>query len=137
MGDEPAVAAAWADSVYADLTETLRHQLSRQLIPFFFADVVLEISRWRGEEIASPSPLDSVRALNGRRLAIVAGETDSWVPVEQARKVAQAAEAAGGQPEVWILPGVGHAGAMSAEPAEYERRLVGFFDAALLGPASP
>jgi hypothetical protein len=34
--------------------------------------------------------------------------------------------------EIWLVPGAGHTGGIEAEPAEYERRVVGFFDAALL-----
>jgi hypothetical protein len=32
---------------------------------------------------------------------------------------------------LWELPESGHVGAMEARPAEYERRVVGFFDDAL------
>jgi uncharacterized protein len=34
--------------------------------------------------------------------------------------------------EIWLVPGAGHTGGIEAEPAEYERRVVGFFDEALL-----
>ena len=32
---------------------------------------------------------------------------------------------------LWEIPGAGHVGGIRAQPAEYERRVVGFFDAAL------
>jgi hypothetical protein len=40
---------------------------------------------------------------------------------------------AAGGPTVtmWEIPGAGHTGGISAAPAEYERRVVGFFDRAL------
>jgi uncharacterized protein len=41
-------------------------------------------------------------------------------------------EAAKGPKEYWAAPG-GHTGAIDAAPAEYERRVIGFFDRALLG----
>ena len=41
-------------------------------------------------------------------------------------------EAAKGPKEYWAAPG-GHTGAINAEPKEYERRVVGFFDRTLLG----
>lgn len=42
--------------------------------------------------------------------------------------------AAAGQPkEIWLVPGAGHTGGLQAQPAEYERRVIAFFDAALLG----
>ena len=34
---------------------------------------------------------------------------------------------------IWNVPGAGHTGGIEAEPKEYERRVVGFFDRALLG----
>ena len=41
--------------------------------------------------------------------------------------------AAGAPKEIWRAPGSGHTGGLEAQPAEYERRVVEFFDAALLG----
>jgi hypothetical protein len=35
---------------------------------------------------------------------------------------------------LWEIPGAGHVGGIRAQPAEYERRVVGFFDANLKGP---
>jgi hypothetical protein len=43
-------------------------------------------------------------------------------------------EAAGRPKELWTLPEGGHTGALDARPREYERRVVGFFDRALLAP---
>jgi hypothetical protein len=34
---------------------------------------------------------------------------------------------------IWKVPGSGHTGGIEAQPAEYERRVIGFFDRALLG----
>jgi uncharacterized protein len=41
--------------------------------------------------------------------------------------------AARGEREVWEVPGSGHMGGTEAQPLEYERRVVGFFDRVLLG----
>jgi dienelactone hydrolase len=41
--------------------------------------------------------------------------------------------AARGPKEIWEVPGSGHIGGIDAQPREYERRVVGFFDRALLG----
>ncbi len=38
-----------------------------------------------------------------------------------------------GPKEIWEVPGSRHMGGIEAQPAEYERRIVGFFDRALLG----
>ena len=42
-------------------------------------------------------------------------------------------EAAREPKEIWLVPGAGHTGGIEAQPKEYERRVVGFFDDALLG----
>ena len=42
--------------------------------------------------------------------------------------------AAAGQPkQLWTVPGAKHTGGLKAQPAEYERRVVDFYDRALLG----
>ena len=41
--------------------------------------------------------------------------------------------AAARQPKsMWLVPGSGHTGGLAARPAEYEERVVAFFDRALL-----
>jgi dienelactone hydrolase len=40
---------------------------------------------------------------------------------------------AGEPKEIWEVPGSGHVGGITAQPKEYERRVIGFFDRALLG----
>jgi uncharacterized protein len=41
-------------------------------------------------------------------------------------------EAAQEPKEIWLVPGAGHTGGIEAQPEEYERRVVGFFDDTLL-----
>ncbi len=41
--------------------------------------------------------------------------------------------AAGHPKQIWKVPGSGHTGGLEAQPVEYERRVVQFFDRALLG----
>jgi hypothetical protein len=38
---------------------------------------------------------------------------------------------------LWEVPGARHTGALAADPGGYERRVVGFFDRALLDPSTP
>jgi uncharacterized protein len=42
-------------------------------------------------------------------------------------------DAAGEPKRIWRVPGSGHTGGLEAQPAEYERRVIAFFDEALLG----
>jgi hypothetical protein len=53
-------------------------------------------------------------------------------PVEQPANDAFYAVAPGPK-AIWEVPGSGHMGGTKAQPREYERRVVGFFDRALLG----
>ena len=55
--------------------------------------------------------------------------------VRQAEKPANDAfyAAARGPKEIWEVPGSRHMGGIDAQPKEYEKRVVGFFDRALLG----
>jgi fermentation-respiration switch protein FrsA (DUF1100 family) len=41
-------------------------------------------------------------------------------------------EAAREPKELWEIPDAGHTGGITARPEEYERRVIGFFDHALL-----
>jgi dienelactone hydrolase len=53
------------------------------------------------------------------------------------KKPNQGFYAAAGEPkEIWEVPGAQHVGGITTEPAEYERRVVGFFDRHLLGRSS-
>ena len=45
------------------------------------------------------------------------------------------ASAIGPTAELWRVPGSGHVGGLDAQPAEYQRRVIDFFDRALLEPA--
>ena len=42
-------------------------------------------------------------------------------------------QAAFGPEALWLIPEAGHVGGFEARPDEYERRVTGFFDRALLG----
>jgi fermentation-respiration switch protein FrsA (DUF1100 family) len=41
--------------------------------------------------------------------------------------------AAGAPKTLWEVPGSGHVGGIDAQPKQYERHVVGFFDRSLLG----
>lgn len=133
-GHEPRVAAVWADSSFADLPAFIRDQLARDGYPTFLdLGAVLAGRIIRGDDLASDSPLQNVHRLAGRPIYITHGELDEVVKVADGRALAAAAEADGGVPETWFVPGSGHTRAMIDQPDEYERRLVGFFRGAIGG----
>jgi uncharacterized protein len=77
-----------------------------------------------------PEDLKSlVPKMGDRPVFFIYGERGQ--PVEKPANEGFYAEAEGPK-EIWEVPGSGHMGGIEARPKEYERRVVGFFDRALL-----
>lgn len=132
-GEEPAVAAVWADSSYAAIRVAVRAELARNGYPAVLEAGGLLMARLlAGTDLEARSPLQAVTELDGRPLAIVHGELDSRLSVDYGRELAAAAEAHGSPVEAWFVPGAEHVAAMFIHADEYERRLVAFFDTALV-----
>jgi len=142
-GVESRVAATWADSGYADLGAALRAEIERAGYPTWFASVAyLMIRLERGDDMTSLSPAAAVAKLHGRPLYIVHGTADTRLSVQYADDLAAEYRAAGGTIEPWIVAGSRHTEAIVNHAAEYERRLVWFFDSTIgtgcqHGPAPP
>jgi dipeptidyl aminopeptidase/acylaminoacyl peptidase len=135
---EGRVAAIWEDSGWAEIESAVSDYLDYKGYPTFVAPAGPFVARLiSGDDLSGPSPIDIARVLNGRPLFITHGTADETVRVHQAEVLASAIRDAGGSVDPWILDGVEHAWAMLREPAEYERRLVEFFDTALAAPAAP
>jgi len=79
---------------------------------------------------APPKPLleSMLEAKSTRFLWIAAGSNDQEVAFNRLF-----ASAVGERGLLWIAPKAAHTGAFGLYPEEYERRVTGFFDAALLG----
>jgi uncharacterized protein len=74
-----------------------------------------------------PSLMDLVDDIAPRSLLLIRGLDGQ--PAEVLNRAFY--DAAGAPKQLWEVPGAGHTGALSAAPAEYERRVVDFFDEAL------
>jgi uncharacterized protein len=79
---------------------------------------------------APPASLKSLVPKIGSPVFFIYGERGQ--SVEEPANTAFYA-AARGPKEIWEVPGSGHIGGIDAQPREYERRVVGFFDRVLLG----
>jgi hypothetical protein len=99
---------------------TLIGELVQSFIVFFFR-------YYTGADPALVRPIDSVAKITPRPLLFIAGQGEA----EANRTLAQF-EAAGEPKSLWLVPDVGHGGYGNRWPAEYERRIVDFFDRALL-----
>jgi fermentation-respiration switch protein FrsA (DUF1100 family) len=79
-------------------------------------------------------PLADVAAISPRPLLILAGGRDPVIGPDAGQRY----YAAAGEPkELWFDPELGHVAFLKAYPGEYERRVVAFFDAALLNRGVP
>jgi uncharacterized protein len=130
-GEEPAVAATWEDSSYADIGVAIRAELARNGYPELLEVGVALVQLISGDDLRSRSPLLAVSKMTGRNLFITHGTADDRLSVQYAYQLIAAAEAAGVKVESWIVPDAGHTQAMRLDRKQYERQLVEFFDRAL------
>jgi fermentation-respiration switch protein FrsA (DUF1100 family) len=133
-GAEPRVAATWEDSSYGNVEEAIRDELTRNGYPAFLASAgVLAARLLAGDDLLSPNTLDAAAHLGGRPLFMTHGDADRRLSVRFAGQIADAVRLGGGQVEPWIIQGADHVQGIRLQPAEYERRLVEFFERSL-GP---
>ena len=95
-----------------------------------FSDVVVQTLAVAalGNESPPPALTDLVGEIAPRPLLLIRGLEGQ--PQESLNRVYH--EAANEPKELWEVAGAGHTAALSAQPQEYERRVTGFFDRALL-----
>jgi uncharacterized protein len=58
---------------------------------------------------------------------LICGTEDHRIPCRHAERIYRAAS---GPKELWVVTGAGHAGAFGHARAEYERRVIAFFEKA-------
>ena len=131
-GQEPEVAAVWEDSSYADLGAAIDAELTREGYPTLLVPGGVLMARIiSGDDLVSYSPLDAVRALDGRPLFITHGTSDTRLIADYGHELEAAVRAEDGVVDSWFVEGAGHTEAMLTHPADYEERLVGFFETTL------
>jgi len=110
---------------YTDDDEYIRHFRGASPLtglPYLWA------AQWAG--ITLPHPLAVVPRIAPRALFFIAGDRDATVPSDLSEKLYAAAS----EPrELWIVQGAAHGDYANVAGEEYARRLVAFFDRALLG----
>ena len=128
-GDEPRVAAVWADSSYGDLDEASRAEVDRAHLPAFLMPGGHAAARiLDGPGLRTKSPLLAMDRLGRRAVYITHGTLDSRLDVHFADELIAAGLAAGSTGGSWIVEGSEHADAIVDHPAEYEHRLTDFFE---------
>jgi uncharacterized protein len=132
MAEEPSVAAVWEDSGFADAGVLYGEKISENGFPSLLAPGAMAWG-WiftRDSTFSRP-PTAAVERIAGRPLAIVHGTADTAAPVHHAIDLAAVHAKYVPGFQAWLVPKALHLQAAFAQPAEYERRVVGFFRAAL------
>lgn len=124
--DEPDIGALVEDSGYAAIYPIIKQQWNNVTgLPDFLLPAGLLMHRVLfGFDIGESSPVDEIGRIAPRPVLIIHGSADSLVPVSHAEQLKAAAPSA----EIWIVPGVEHAGAYNADPETYTEKVIGFFN---------
>lgn len=126
----PELRAVVAQSPYVDLGESVRNIWRGTGLPAFpFVPLQIALGECRtGLDLDDMLPLDDIAAISPRPILILAGGQDPITGPDAGQRY----YAAAGEPkELWFEPDLGHLAFSQVYPNEYERRVVGFFDAAL------
>lgn len=134
-GQESRVGATWADSSASDIERAATEYAESEGWPGWIVPAGLLVGRLvSGDDLTALSPAEELTKLAGRPYFITHGDQDRTIQVHNAYENAEIATAAGTPVEPWIIAGAGHVKGIYLEPAEYERRLVAFFETALGAP---
>jgi dipeptidyl aminopeptidase/acylaminoacyl peptidase len=132
FGQEPRVAAAFVDSPFANMSETIKSELKQHHVPTFFeTPAILMAGLINGERLLAHSPTEAINMDNGRPIFIVHETGDTRVSVNQTRELVALAQEKVANVSVWMPDGVEHVGAMFDFTNTYQQDLVSFFKAAL------
>jgi fermentation-respiration switch protein FrsA (DUF1100 family) len=127
----PGIRAVAANSAFSSLEDTLETSVRffSGLPPFPFVPL---IAFWAEREadirVDSVNAMHWIAQISPRPILLMQGGTDVVISISSGERLYAAAR----EPkELWFEPKVGHSGFDRALPAEYERRVGGFFSRAL------
>jgi len=129
---EPRIAAVSAEDPFASLREVTYDYAGLDVSPFIgktlfrpasiFALRALEEAGGFNPDEVSPEKAVAQRSFP---VLLICGTNDHRIPCRHAEAIYDAAT---GPKELWIVQGAGHATALGQAPAQYENRVVGFFE---------
>jgi fermentation-respiration switch protein FrsA (DUF1100 family) len=120
------IGAVVAEGGFHDLPQHILHTQAPALRRLVEWQVVWFYRLDTGVDPAQVSPVTDISRISPRPVLLIYGEH------EAERGGAELLYNAAREPkELWIVPGAGHGGYISAAPQEYERRVAAFFDMAL------
>lgn len=131
---EPRIEAVVAEDPFANLREVAYDYAGLHFSPLlgktlFRPAVMVAMHFVKKEGGFDPDDVSPEKAVAQRPFAVllICGTADHTIPCRHAGRVYAAAR---GPKELWIVRGAGHAEALGYDHAEYERRVIQFFEAA-------
>jgi pimeloyl-ACP methyl ester carboxylesterase len=91
--------------------------------------LLIQLRPWLGVGPEELRPVDAVKRLHAPLMVLI-GERDRFLPVDEARRVFDAAPLAtpACPKEFWVVPGADHEELRHVQPEEYDRRVAGFLE---------
>lgn len=126
--DDARLRAVAAEGAPTSLLEVLDWQYRRSAPVGPWA---ARLAAWRaGVDLGVTDALRGLPRVSPRALLLIGSRDDEAVPADMSARL----YAAAGEPkELWLVDGAAHCGAQAQAPAEYERRVLAFFERALAG----
>lgn len=131
---EPRIDAVVAEDPFANLREVSYDYAGLHFSPFlgktlFRPAVMVAMYFVKKEGGFNPEDVSPEKAVAQRPFAVllICGTADYTIPCRHARRIYDSAR---GPKELWIVQGARHAEALGRAHAEYERRVIRFFEAA-------
>lgn len=129
---EPRVACVLVDSPFSNLQKIITEELVRTGYPGFLAPAGIISGRiFDGVNLLERGPKDAILNADGRPIFIIHGQKDDRVGVHHTQELAALAEENGVKLDVWYVPDAGHVESLMLHPAEYEQKMVAFYERAL------
>ena len=129
---EPRIEAVVAEDSFANLREVSYDYAGLDVSPrlgktLFRPAVMFAMRSVRKEGGFDPEDVSPEKAVTERPFPIllICGTRDHRIPCRHAERIYDAAR---GPKQLWIVDGAGHAAALGYAPAEYERRVITFFE---------
>ena len=130
---EPAFAAIVSESAYADLQDAAEVRLMHSLpLPATIARPIAWLAAVNGKAYAriaygldfnAASPLEAIRRSH-TPILLIHGLDDDQTPPDHSRRLAAANPSI---TELWLVPGIRHASAYSADPSVFRQRVLHWF----------
>jgi alpha-beta hydrolase superfamily lysophospholipase len=129
---EPRIAAVSAEDPFANLREVTYDYAGLDVSPFLGKTLFRPASIFAMRAVAltggfNPDEVSPEKAVALRPFPVllICGTNDHRIPCRHAEAIYNAAM---GPKQLWIVQGAGHASALGQAPAEYENRVVSFFE---------